>query len=343
MAVETRSRLGLQINTYLPNQRLTNEVIETWRVRTGGTDDKPKFLTAAGILKKTGISQRPIAAPGETVVDMAIKATEPLVRENPKVDFVIFSTSYPTGRNNALEIIDHFGLRPKGYADIHAACTGYVYALRQIALDGDYFAGSRILLLASEKYSPTVVDLRQGRDPSLSQTIFGDGAAATSLVCDKNFQILSHDEFRDFPPEQSRALTMPVDANLAVQPAVYEKIPYSEKFWMDGKVVFEAVVKSVPDLIKETVRRSGLSEDQVDLIVPHQASRHMLEGIRKRLDTFDPNIFVINLSKGNPSSASIPIALQEATVDGRGRSKKKLILAGFGAELLATVVVAEVG
>lgn len=332
--------MALEIGTYYPKQVLTNEEIASWNIAISRDGEALRTLTEEGIFRKVGVLGRHIAEAGENVVSMGVQAARKLVIEGEDVDFIFFSTSHPNGKDNGLEFIDTLKLTPKkGYLNVHAACSGYTLALSEIARDGSHFEGKSILVVGSEIYSPTIPDLREEKDPSLSQTIFSDGAAATKFVYEKDLRVLSFKNYQ-FPEDVADSLKMAVDPDLVRGPAITVPIPKSDtgKFWMDGGRVYNAVIASLPQLIMDTVNDATFQPEDISLLVPHQGSRHMLEGLAKRLPGF--NVFS-DIEWGNFSSASIPKALLRAADENLVKKGDKLVLAGFGAGLFASVSVVQ--
>lgn len=326
--------MALEITTYYPKQVLTNEEIASWEVPKGR-----KPLTAQSIYEKVGVKRRYAAEADETVLSMGIQAVQALPSW-PQPDALFFSTSYPDGFNNAYEMVRSLNSTADGCINIHAACSGFTLGLNHIWENRDHFSGKKILMVASEKYSPTLTDLRSDHaDPSLAQTIFSDGAVAMSFTEGKDMKILNALSY-SFPVGKSAFLRMPVNYDLVRHPALTVDIPVSENsyFWMDGKAVYEGVRETVPGLVRSVIEGAGLEETQIKMVIPHQASRHMIEALSKRL----PGLQIYSdLEDGNWSSASIPKAMWKALNEGAITNGDKVVLAGFGAGLFASVVVAQ--
>lgn len=324
--------MAIEIQVFSPVQVLTNQEIASWGVMSGG-----KPLTEQSIVEKTGTNRRFIA--DETVLEMGLKAAQ-LLPLSPPPDMVIFSTSYPDGANNAFELVSQLNLLTDGCMNVHAACAGFTFSLNYIFENENRFSRKRILLIASEKYSPTLVDLRSDHDDSsLSQTIFSDGAVAMSFTEGEDMKILNSSNY-SFPKERSACLRMPVEYGLVRHPVLTVDIPASENghFWMDGKAVYEGIRETVPGLITTAIERAGLEMQQIKMVIPHQASRHMIDALAKRLPTLD---FYRDLKDGNWSSASIPKAMARALGEGAVGKGDKLVLAGFGAGLFASIAVVQ--
>lgn len=324
--------MAIEIASCFPQQVLTNQEIVSWGVMSGG-----KSLTEQSIFEKTGINRRFIA--DETVLKMGLKAAR-LLPLSPAPDMVIFSTSYPDGTNNAFELVNQLNLLTDGCMNVHAACAGFTFSLRYIFENENRFSRKRILLIASEKYSPTLVDLRSDHDDrSLSQTIFSDGAVAMSFTEEEDIKILNALNF-SFPREKSDCLKMPINDTLVRHPALTVDIPASTNgyFWMDGRSVYENIRETLPDLITAAIKGAELEPKQIRMIIPHQASRHMIDALAKRIPTLN---FYRDLEDGNWSSASIPKAMARALDEGAIGKGDKIVLAGFGAGLFASIAVVQ--
>ena len=346
---------GISFGMYLPEYVLTNNEVENWKHTNGGlvVDAKGRHITADGIMKRTGIERRYIAAPHETTLFMGEEAAKRALRSGDKVDSVFFSSSYPIGVNQATKLSHDLGLSNRGgNLEIGAACSGFVRGLTFIKERERRYQGQNILFVTSEKYSDTCADLREispYEEPSQAQLIFSDGAVATRFTYGKDFQILSA---RNHSID-SDAITMPIDTSKRVAPHLCEPVPHSPFFWQDGGAVLRTVVSEVPPLIDEVVEAAGLKPEDIKFVIPHQPSRHLLESLSKR----SRYTLVADFASGNFSSASIPKALKgiiegqemSAYRDGVALSNQqytinpgdKVVLAGFGAGFFASVVVIE--
>lgn len=343
---ESDQRQGILFGSYFPAKILTNDEIASWAVPTASGD----LLSADEIERKVGVGRRSIAEERETSFAMGKHATAPLVDQiGREIDCVIFTTSYPTGQHNSTEIARSFHLEADDTVDIHAACSGFASALTYLKDNEGRFADKRVLIVASEKYFPTLPNLKpdehgkRDEDPSLSQTIFSDGAMSTSFVYGEDLTVLGYKNYL-FPPETSSAIRMPIDYNLVREPALVVPVPVSEdgKFRMDGRRVYRAMQQH-PAQIMQTVEEVGLKPRDIALIIPHQASLPMLDTIKNHLAEELGHKVLYDLADGNYSSASIPKALRRAHLNGRIKPGDIVVFDGFGAGLFASVVVAQIG
>jgi len=327
-------RLGMGF--YLPTDYITNQHIENWDIRTGSGNK----LEAADIEKRTGILRRFVEY-HRTTEDMAERAAFFAIsglKEPVKV--VMVSSSYPTGNNIAQTVADRLHLQPHTTLDIHAACSGFPRGLSFIKENEENFIGERILFIASEKYSPTLADLRENgleNDPSMAQTIFSDGAYGIAFTYGRDLKILSALDYR-FPEDVSKHLRMPVDRSKARKPFIEETIPPSESgfFEQNGREVYKAVRNGVPPLIYRAIDKAELTPDQIQLVIPHQGSKHVVEALQHQLPDLD---VLADYENGNFSSASIIKGLYKAIQEKKVVKGDNVVFAGFGAGLFASTVV----
>ena len=335
-----RIRLGnLSFGIYFPEESITNEQIEGWKLQTKSGN----LLTAQGIHEKIGIARRFWAGKNETTIDMgehAARATESL----SGVNVVIVSSSYPLDVNISKEIAARLKIEPERHLDIHAACSGFVRGLTYMKEQEEEFQGKKVLFVATEKYSHTLADLREGGmeiDPSMAQTIFSDGAVACVFEFGKDIRVIENSNVK-LPKELDNCLCMPIDTTLMVMPYINVPIPKSSSDYLeqDGPRVFKAILRYVPDLNKKVVENAGLQPSDIKLVIPHQASGRMIEGLEERMSDFD--IFK-DTQDGNFSSASIPKALMRAIREGEIQRGDRILLSAFGAGLYASSAIIELG
>ncbi|MBR4924269.1 MAG: ketoacyl-ACP synthase III [Prevotella sp.] len=321
---------------YLPENVLTNEQL---------VEQFPEW-TVEKISKKVGISERHVTTEDETAGDMAIKAAEKLFVEKnidrASVDFVLLCTQSPDYHlpSTSCIIQEKLGLSTKcGAFDFNLGCSGYEYGLavaKGLVLGG---IAKNILLLTAETYTKYIHPSDKG-----NRTIFGDGATAT-LISDDGFAEIG--EFT-LGTDGSGAEELIVKTGCARQfkPAndyqVDEEdgIHSSDNLYMNGKAIFDFTSDVVPPLIAETLQKNGLSEEDVDLYVFHQANKYMINYIRKLMGIDKAKFYIFMENVGNTVSSTIPIALCEAEKE--GKLKGNIVLAGFGVGLSYGAVVIKV-
>lgn len=312
------------ISYYLPEKVVTNEEL---------IQEFPEW-TVEKIAGKVGVSERHLAAETETAGDMAIKAAEKLFVENnisrESIDFVLLCTQSPDYflPSTACLIQNKLGLPTScGAFDFNLGCSGYEYGL---AVAKGLVVGEiakNVLLLTAETYNKYIHNRDKG-----NKTIFGDGASAT-LVSTEGFA-----EIGEFVlgTNGSGAEGLIVKTGASRDKEKKNDVVFdengnprsSDNLYMDGKAIFDFTVQAVPPMISEVIAKNGLTKDDVDLYVFHQANKYMINFLRK-LIMIDKEKFYVYLEKvGNTVSSTIPIALCEAQKEGRLHGN--VLLAGFG-------------
>jgi len=307
----------VDIAVYLPEQVLENaELVERF-----GFD--PDFLT-----QKVGIERRHIAAPDEAVSDMAVAAGEILfdrgIARRDEIDLLIVCTQNPDYclPTTANLVQTRLGLRDDiGAFDINQGCSGYIYGLSAVNSMMMAEEMRAALLITSEAYSKVM-------DPNDRYTvpIFGDGAAATLVRAGGAGRIGRFSYGSDGSGAESLIVRGGGSRHPDV-PRVGETALY-----MHGRAVYNFMIKRVPASLEECVARNGLTLDDIDYFVFHQASRFMINALIKRL-ALDPAKVPIAMSHtGNTVSSTLPI-----TIDAIGGPEalrgKRLLLSGFGVGL----------
>jgi 3-oxoacyl-[acyl-carrier-protein] synthase-3 len=286
------------------------------------------------IRDRTGIEERHVAAdPRETSATLgaaaARKALEVADIQPSRVDLIICATSSPEYifPSTASIIQDLIGADNAGAFDLSAACSGFVYGLsmaRGMILAGD---AEYILVIGAETLSRIVDWTDRG-----TCILFGDGAGAVLMAAsDVPGGVLAV----ELGSDGSGGDTLIVPAGGSAMPASLETVSSGNHYIkMDGKAVFRFASRVMADATQKVVARAGLTLDEVDLVVPHQANLRIIQNSVLKQLKFPEEKVVVNLQRyGNTSTASIPIALCEAIDDGRVKPGNKLVFVGFGAGL----------
>ena len=286
------------------------------------------------IVERTGIRERRIAAPEQTVAGLSHEAARiALARAGvpaSQLDSIVLGTATPDRLlpSTACDLQVLLGAVNAAAFDISAACPGFVYALT--VAEGLIASGqSRTsLVLGAEKLS-AIVD----QEDRSTVILFGDGAGAAVV------------ERVDAPGPSARGILstfLKSDgrlANLLYRPGGGASDPISEKvvaershfMKMSGREVFKAAVLAMADATDEAMRRAGITAEQIDLLVPHQANIRIIEATAKHAGMPMSKVMV-NVDKyGNTSSASIPLALDQAEREGRIGPGSLVLLVAFGA------------
>lgn len=314
------------IGTYLPGRRLTNHDLE----KMVDTNDE-------WILRRTGIRERRISEKDEFASDMAIKAVENLIaKDNIRIDDVdmiivtTFTPDYYTPTVSAL-VQGHFGIKNTGSMDLGSGCTGFAYALcvaDSLITTGNF---NKILVIASETVSK-VVDYTD-RNTCI---LFGDASVAVLVErTDRKGSFLAS----YFTTDASFAENVFCGGlSDSMKGRVMGK---KGLFQQEGKVLYEYVVKNIPEGVISLLKKAELSLCDIDWFIPHSANLRMIESICKRLDYPMDKTLVSNEFYGNTSSATIPLAIWMALEESKIKAGDKLALYGFGSGLTHGGVVIE--
>ncbi len=313
-----RARI-LGTGSYAPPKVLTNHDLEA----IVETSDK-------WIATRTGIKERRISV-SDTTSDMAAKAAKAALKASgltaKQIDLVVVGTVTPemTFPSTACFVQSALGIRSGAAAfDVSAACSGFLYALdaadRQIRTGGAKAA----LVIGVDRFS-RVVDWKD----RATCVLFGDGAGAVALGAEKgNKGVLSSHIHSD--GRQWETLYAPG----AIQPSMFEGRHGSEPYLkMNGNETFKAAVRTMGAAIAEALASSGLSIEDITLLIPHQANLRIIDAMKDRLKLSDDRVFVNIERYGNTSAGSIPLALDEAVQAGRVKDGDIIVFVAFGGGL----------
>ncbi len=305
----------------LPRRILTNHDLE----QMVNTSDE-------WIVTRTGIRERRIVGPGESVSGMSVAACqEALNRAGARpeeVDLIIIATSTPDYFCPPVSsIIQHkLGATRAGAFTLVAGCTGFVYGLvtaSQFIETGLY---EKVLVVGVEALSAAV-----DWTDRATCVLFGDGCGAVLVeASDTPTGILSCELGSD--GSDWDALIVPGYGS--AKPFSAETLHKREQYIrMDGRRIFKFATQKMTESVINVVRASGLAWDDIELIIPHQANARIIELATRRLGV-PPEKMMMNIERyGNTSAASIPLALCDALEEGRLKSGDHAVLVGFGAGL----------
>ncbi|MBH8601125.1 beta-ketoacyl-ACP synthase III [Thermoactinomyces sp. CICC 23799] len=311
----------LGTGSYLPEKVLTNADLE----KMVDTNDE-------WIVSRTGIRERRIAAPDEASSDLSVKAAEKALKKAgiraEELDMIIVTTVTPDMNFPATACLvqDRLGAKKAATFDLSAACTGFIYGIStgaQFIATGVY---KYVLVIGVECLS-RIVDWTDRN----TCVLFGDGAGAAVLgPVEEGYGFLSFELGGDGS-----------GGNLLNLPAGGSRLPASEKtiqerlhyVHMSGREVFKFAVRVMGNATEEALAKAGLSKEDIDFLVPHQANIRIIDSAVKRLGLTEDKV-VVNLDRyGNMSSASIPVALDEAVERGQIKKGDTMVLCGFGGGL----------
>lgn len=284
------------------------------------------------IYAKTGIRARRIAAEGECASDLGVAAAEKLFEQHDidrkTIDFLLFCTQtpdYPLPTTACL-VQDRLGLPTSvGALDFNLGCSGFVYGLS--LADGLIRSGAanRVLLITAETYSKYI----DPSDRSL-RTIFGDGAAATLIEAADEPSLGSF----VFGTDGRGADTLMVTEGgarppqLAIKPRRRKRWPSS--LYMDGRELVRFTLEMVPPLVDQVLARAGLTADDIDMYLMHQATLLLLQRLRQQLKLDEQRVPIALEECGNTVSSTVPILMHDLRQYGRLRPGKRSLLIGFG-------------
>jgi len=304
---------------YLPERVLSNAELETMV----NTSD-------AWIRERTGISERRIAPPAMGAAEMGARASRIAMERagvHPgEIDVIVLATATPDRLlpSTACDMQALLGASNAAAYDLAAACSGFIYALE--AAEGHIAAGRAeiALVVATEKMSGIV-------DWSDRQTcvLFGDGAGAVLLRKASNSGgvlstfIRSDGNLAELLWRPAGGVKVPVDASVLED--------RSHMLRMAGREVFKAAVRSMAEAADQALMKAGLTGDDIDLLIPHQANIRIIEATAKYANIPLEKVFVNVDRYGNMSSATIPVALDEALEQGRIRRGDHILMVAFGA------------
>jgi len=315
---------------FLPANRVSNADLETFV----NTSDE-------WIVQRTGIRNRYLLAEGENPSDMAVAAGQRALaaagRPAEAVDLVLVATNFPDMicPGSAPFVAEGLGLATTPFFDLTAGCSGFVYGLAV----ADGLIQSRafhcVLLIGLEALS-RVTDWSDRR----TCILFGDGAGATVLEPnDGPSGILGSALFGD--PTKSLLLHMPAGGTRS--PASAATVEAGGHFLkMEGAGVFRNAVPMMEEATHAALAQAGLSLGDVDWVIPHQANIRIVDALTERLGV-DPDRVIVNLANvANTSTASIPIALDEAIRSGRVKPGDRVVVTAFGAGVTYGAVVLQI-
>ncbi len=300
--------MGLKIEgvgIYLPKKRLTNFDLEKM------VDTSDEWITT-----RTGIKERRIAE-DETTSYMAYRSALSAIERSgiskEDIDGIIVATLSPEKQfpSTACLVQEKLGLKDIFAFDLSAACSGFLYGLEVAWSMISAGRAKRILLIGSEKISGIV----DWKDRSTC-VLFGDGAASV---------ILTNDE------SNSDILASKIYSDGSLWELLYA--PLCGYINMKGRELFKVAVRSMEEACRYVLDKAGLSPEDVDLVIPHQANIRIINSLAEKLNIPEEKIYTNIHKYGNTSAASIPIALYEALEEGRLKRGDIVLLTAMGGGL----------
>jgi len=305
------------VGGYLPEHVLTN--VELGRMVE--TSDE-------WIRERTGIERRHIAADGETTSDLAFhacaKALERAGLEPGAIDLIVLATATPdlVFPSTASLLQARLGAGPGAAFDVHAVCSGFIYALA--VADSFLVRGQfrRALVVGAETFSR----IFDWSDRSTC-VLFGDGAGAVVLEAKTAEEAAGRGVLRTHLRTDGRY------ADLLYVDGGPSKTRTVGRLRMSGSQVFRHAVSKITDSIHACVQEAGVSIGEIDWFVPHQANQRILSAVAEKIGVSESRFISTVALHGNTSAASVPLALDVAMTDGRIRRGDLILMEAIGGGL----------
>ena len=303
------------VGSYLPERVVTNHDLAKW------VDTSHDW-----IVQRTGIEQRHMVADGEKTSDLAVAAAEKAMAhagvDASQLDLIVIATTTPddTFPSTATTVQRKLNASHAFAFDVQAVCAGFVYALTVAESMMKAQKAKKALVIGAESFTKLLDWEDRG-----TCVLFGDGAGAVILE--------SHDTEDDYG---ILASSLHSDGN-------YRDILYVDggpsatgdvgHVRMEGREVFRHAVEKLSSVMDEVIQEAGLSAEDVDWLVPHQANLRIINGMQKKLNLPEDRVVRTVHKHANTSAASIPLALSEAVHDGRIKAGDLLALEAIGGGL----------
>ena len=305
------------VGSYKPSKVLTNEDMEQL-VET--SDD--------WIISRTGIKERRIAADDEFTSDLCYEAIKNLEKKYNKdisdVDLIIVSTLTPDYRTPSVAsyVQDRLGLENAAAIDVNAACAGFVYGINMANAYISSGMYNKIIVVAVEVLSK-ITDYSDRN----TCVLFGDGAGAFLIENDEESSFITSTSGSEGKLAESLYCT---DVSKTMFGKDLEQIGFVNQ---NGKEVYKWAIKMVPREIEKVAEKANVELKDVDWFVPHSANLKMIQNICKRSEyPFEQTLHSL-VYYGNTSSATIPLAIDDAVDRGDIKKGETLLLFGFGGGL----------
>ncbi len=294
----------LGVGKYVPEKIVTNHDLE----KIVDTNDE-------WIRTRTGIEERRIAEDGMNTSDMAYEAAVEALKhadiKAEEIDMILVATVTPDQPFPSVSCIlqERLGAKKAAAMDISAACAGFMYGMvtaKQFIESGAY---KHVLIVGVEKLSK-ITDWKDRN----TAVLFGDGAGAVVM---------------GRVSEGRGILSFELGADGVGAKHLYQ----DEYIIMNGREVFKFAVRQMADSSVNVIEQAGLTKDDVDFLIPHQANIRIMEASRQRLELPEEKMSKTIKKYGNTSSSSIPIAMAEELEAGKIKDDDVIVMVGFGGGL----------
>ena len=307
------------VGGYVPDYILTNEELS----RMVDTSDE-------WIMTRVGIKERHILAEeGLGTSYMARKAAKQALKKTgadpDSIDAVLVATTTPDYKfpSTASVVIGKLGLKNAFAMDLSAACAGFMYAMDMAASMIKCGRCRRIIVIGADKMS-SIADYTDRQ----TCVLFGDGAGAVIMEASEEEGVGAQDAF--FRTDGKGLPFLHMKAGGSVCPPSHFTVSHRLHYiYQEGRTVFRYAVTSMGDDVLEVLKRNGLTNDDVDWVIPHEANYRIIEAVAKRVGLPMERIVVNIEHYGNTSAATIPLALWE--YEPRLKKGDNIIMTAFGA------------
>ena len=278
------------------------------------------------IQQRTGIKQRYIAEQDETTASLGEAAARAAMADAEvtidDIDLIILATSTPnnTFPATAVEIQNRLGMKHGAAFDMQAVCSGFVFAVTTADTYIKAGQAKRVLVIGAETFS-RILDW----EDRTTCVLFGDGAGAIVLEAQEGVG-LSNDRgilTSHLRSDGSHREKLFVDGG----PSTTQTVGHLR---MQGREVFKHAVAMITDVIEDAFAATGLSADDIDWFIPHQANRRIIDASAKKLNIASDKVVITVDQHGNTSAASIPLAIDQAVSDGRLKQGDLVLLEAMG-------------
>lgn len=305
------------VGAYLPDFRLTNQVLETM------VDTNDEWITT-----RTGIKERRILKDKDKGTSfLAIEAAKDLIRKknlDPKeIDLVLLGTATPDlpVASTAVYVATEIGATNAFAYDMQAACSNFLYGMSTAASYIESGRYKKVLLIGADKMS-SIIDYTD----RVTCIIFGDGGGA--VLFEPNTEGLGfQDEY--LRSDGTGREFLRIEAGGSLLPASEETVKKGQHYvYQEGKSVFKFAVSNMADVSAKIMERNNLTHDDVDWLVPHQANKRIIDATANRMG-LDSSKVMMNIQKyGNTTSATLPLLLND--YESQLKKGDNLVFAAFG-------------
>lgn len=302
---------------YVPDNVVSNKDLE----KMVDTNDE-------WIVSRTGIKNRRIEKdPTKATSDMGVEAVNKLLKKRgigpEEIDMIIVGTvtadyPFPDTANliaSKIGAVNAFGF------DINAACSGFIYSIATASKFIETGTYKKILVVGADMMSSII-----NYEDRATCIIFGDGAGVVLLEPDNQGLGIEDTVLRG---DGGGVEFLRMKAGGSLHPATAETVANKEHFvFQEGRVVFKAAIKGMAECISDVMMKNGLTHEDVDFLIPHQANKRIIYGVADQLD-FPHDKVLVNIEEyGNTTAATIPLCLSD--FEHKFKKGDRIILAAFG-------------